>query len=294
MNLITRLDFDGLLSAAMIHDMENIAEINFSTPQALEDGGLLDILAVGDVVAHLPFHPDAGTWFHNHDVAHIGADKLKKVRGKYGVAPSTARQVYSFYNSPKLKNYEALVTVADRLGSASLTEDDILNPKGWVMVSYTLDPRFSDDYAYGMSILTAIKGGKSPEEILALPQVARRVDLFKRDEERYQQELKAHTMLHGNVIITDFRNVERAPRGNRFYVFTQFPKGNVHIRLDDAAGNQVRVAVGKSILNRTCKVNVGRLMEEYGGGGMEGAGTCFVGRKTSDEKVTEIVGKLQG
>jgi len=292
MNLVTRLDFDGLLSAAMIHDMENIAEINFATPQDIEEGGLLDILQPGDVVAHLPYHPDTGLWFHNHDTSHLDAAKLK-VRGKFGVAPSTARQVFDFYGVSKLKKYEPLVQTADKLGTASLTKDDILEPKGWVLVSCTLDPRFSDDYAYGMSILTGVKAGKSAEDILAMPPVARRVELYKKDEERFQAELSRHTTIKDSVIITDFRDLDNPPRGNRFYVFTQYPQGNVQIRLDSAAGRQIKASVSKSILNRTCKANIGRLMEELGGGGMEGAGTCIFSKVSADEKVVELAKRLK-
>ena len=219
MNLVTRLDFDGILCAAMIAEAEKIADVSFADPHTIEEGGLLDILQRGDIIAHLPFHPDAGIWFHNHDVTQIDPKQLQGVKGKWGVAPSTSRQVFDHYNSPVLKRYEILVKLADKIGTATLTKEDILKPSGWMMVSYTLDPRFSQDQSYGKLILNAIKGGKSAEETLQLPPVARRVELYRSDEERYLAALKEHTKQDGNVIVTDFRGQSAAPRGNRFVVF---------------------------------------------------------------------------
>jgi len=294
MNLVTRLDFDGIVSAVMIHEMEPVSGINFADPKTLEEGGLLDILERGDIIAHLPIHPDAGIWFHNHDTSHIDQRLLEKVKGKFGVAPSTAHQVYEYYKSPKLERYVPLVNVADKIGTANLTEEDILAPKDWMMVSYTLDPRFSQDHSFGMLIMDGIKGGKSAAEVLTIPQVARRVELYKKDEERFLEELKKASKVMGNVIITDFRELYQAPRGNRFRVFVEYPDGNVHLRIEAMPGFRTKVSVSRSIINHTCNVHIGHLMEEYGGGGMEGAGTCMVGKKAADEKIVEIVKKLKG
>lgn len=293
MNLVTRLDFDGLVSAVMIHTMERIADIAFSNPKTIEEGGLLDILTPGDVIAHLPIHPDAGIWFHNHDISHVDPRLLQKVKGKFGVAPSTSHQVLEYYNSPDIAKYQPLVEVADKIGTASLTKENILNPKGWMRVSCTLDPRFSHDHSYGILILNSIKGGKSADEILALPPVARRFELYQKDEAKFIEELKSHTKLYENVILTDFRELMQPPRGNRFRVFVEYPDGNVHFRIEALPGFRVKVSVSKSIVNRTCNINIGRLMEEYGGGGLEGAGTCLMGKKVADERIVAIVKALQ-
>ena len=294
MDILTRPDFDGILSACMIHDVEKVESINFTDPKTMEEGGILHIIDPGDIIAHLPVHPHAGKWFHNHETSHIDPRILENMKGKFGPAPSTARQVYDFYDSPDLKKYESLVQIADKIGSAQLTKEDVQTPTDWIMVSYTLDPRFSQDHNYAMLILDGIKGGKSAAEVLSLPAVAKRVELYSKDVERYIEELKTNTKMHGNVIVTDFRDVQQAPRGNRFAVFVMSPQGNVHVRLDALGGFRTKVSVSKSIFNRTCNVNIGQLLEEYGGGGMDGAGTCMLGRKTAPEKVPEIIKRLQG
>ena len=161
------------------------------------------------------------------------------------------------------------------------------------MVSYTLDPRFSQDQSYGKLILNAIKGGKSAEETLQLPPVARRVELYRSDEERYLAALKEHTKQDGNVIVTDFRGQSAAPRGNRFVVFFLYPEGSIHVRLESLGGFRTKASVSKSIINRTSRINIGRLLEDFGGGGMEGAGTVIFGRKSAEDKVYELMNKLK-
>lgn len=292
MRLITRLDFDGVVCTAMISKMETIHEFGFANPKEVEDR-MIDI-DFGDAIAHLPFHPDARLWFHNHDISGINPILLKDVRGKFGKASSSARQVYEFYNSPKLSMFEKIVQAVDRIGTADLTREDILSPQGWILVSYTLDPRFVAEYSYGVSLIEAIREGKSTVEILELPNVKKRVERYLHDEERYAEALKQYTKLHDNVIVTDFRELKDTPFGNRFSVFTEYPEGNVHIRIDGLDIMRVKMSVSKSIINRTCQVNIGQLMEEFGGGGIEGAGTCLLGRRTADTRIEQIIDRLKG
>ena len=292
MRLITRLDFDGVVSTAMIKKMETIHEIAFANPKEVEER-MVDI-DFGDAIAHLPFHPDARLWFHNHDIANINPALLQGVRGKFGKAPSAARNVYEYYDSADLKDFESIVGIVDRIGTADLSEVHILSPKGWMLVSYTLDPRFVAEYSYGMLLIESLMAGKSADEVLAHPDVQKRVDRYNRDEEKYAQTLKDYTQLLGNVIVTDFRDLKGAPQGNRFYVFTQYTEGNVHIRVDTLDIMRVKMSVSKSVLNRTCKVDIGQLMAEFGGGGIEGAGTCLLGKRTADDRIAQIIEKLKG
>ncbi len=291
MRLITRFDFDGITCAVLISEVETIHEINFANPKDIEDR-MVEI-DVGDVVAHLPFHPDARVWFHHHDTGQVPQIMLDKVRGKHEKAPSAAHLVFEFYGPERLSKYQELVSEADRIGSANLTQEDIMSPRDWILVSYTLDPRFEQDYSYAMLIIDAIKQGRSAADILSIPEVARRVEIYKADEARFEQESKRCTTLLDNVILTDFRQVDRPPHGNRFRVFTEYPEGNVHLRVDKLDMLVGKVSVSKSIFNRTCQAHIGRLMEEFGGGGMEGAGTCRIGMRYADTRIAEIVERLK-
>ncbi|MDP8208001.1 MAG: hypothetical protein P9L92_15135 [Candidatus Electryonea clarkiae] len=295
MQLATRLDFDGLVCAAMIYEMERIEEINFTNPKELEEGRMPFYFDYGDALAHLPFNANARLWFHNRDFESIPPQKLEGVRGKWAHANCVSTLVYEYYNKPELEKFKPLVDHADNLGAAILTKEDILDPKGWMMLCYTLDPRFAQDHGYGVEILTAIRTGKSPEEILQKEKVALRVSRYLEDEKRYRAELKQHTKMDGNVILTDFTDFTDAPRGNRFVAFLAYPDGNVQVRVDnDRDPMRLKVSVSKSIFNKTCGVNVGELMKEYSGGGVEGAGTCPIAARNKDKRVPEIIEKLKG
>jgi len=55
----------------------------------------------------------------------------------------------------------------------------------------------------------------------------------------------------------------------------------------------VAATVGHSILNRTCKTDIGRLCSDFGGGGHKGAGACTLDPKTADSALEEIIKRLK-
>lgn len=291
MQLFTRLDLDGITSSAMICEVERIDEINFTNPRTVEDREI-DI-DFGDMIVHLPFHPDARFWFHNHDTSKLNKSMLQNVRGKFGKAKSTARQVLEFYN-PKLDSFADIIQEVDRIVTADLKEEDILNPKGWVLLSYTLDPRFIKEHDYGMLLLGNIRKHNAINDILKLSSVEARVGRYFKDEEKFMNIIPSVTSVNGKVIITDFRNQSNIPHGNRFSVFTKYPEGNVQILIQDMGTGRLKVSVGKSIINRSSKVNIGDLMSEIGGGGIEGAGTCILSKNTAETRLKQLIDKLNG
>jgi nanoRNase/pAp phosphatase (c-di-AMP/oligoRNAs hydrolase) len=66
------------------------------------------------------------------------------------------------------------------------------------------------------------------------------------------------------------------------------------VRAIDGKGKQNMVfACGHSILNRTCKSNIGSLMLRYGGGGHAAVGTCQVPHQDAERVLGEIVDQLK-
>ena len=60
-------------------------------------------------------------------------------------------------------------------------------------------------------------------------------------------------------------------------LYALFPQCNLSVHVLWGLKKQNTVfAMGKSILNRSSRVNVGELMLSYGGGGHDAAGTCQV------------------
>ena len=294
MRLFTRADFDGVACAALICDVEEIDQIVFAHPKDMQDG-IVEV-APGDAIANLPYHPNAALWFDHHDKAQDLPDPMPDVRGKCGVAPSAARLIYEYYNSGKLKKYDSMLIDVDKVDSAHLDIEDVLDPKGWVLLSYTIDPRtaMGGFREYSLSLIEYIREGKTIDEILSLPSVQGRLDRFDIEEAEYKEAILEHSKLDGNVIVTDFRSHDKIPTGNRFLPFPLFLKGNVQVRIHwKFTKDMVVVAVGKSIFNRTCEAHVGNLMSKYGGGGLAGAGSCALEVETADAQIAEIIADLK-
>ncbi|MDP8207401.1 MAG: hypothetical protein P9L92_12105 [Candidatus Electryonea clarkiae] len=296
MQLITRLDFDGLVCAAMLYEMENITTLNYAEPRQIEERRMAGFdFKVGDAISHLPYHPDARLWFHHHDYEHLNPEDMKEVRGKWEKAPSTSFLIYEFYNSPKLEKFGSIVEVADRISSGFVTKEDVLDPQGWMLINYTLDPRrFPTNQAYGNLILEGIRGGKAVDDLLKDPQVSEKVEHYFKSEEIYAHELSKYTTLEENVIITDYRDLASPPLGNRFTVFLKYPEGNAQIEITrDKNPNNLLVRASRSIFNRSSNINIGHLMERYGGGGLSRAGSCPIPVKGANPRIAMIVDALK-
>ncbi|MDP8209103.1 MAG: hypothetical protein P9L92_20740 [Candidatus Electryonea clarkiae] len=294
MRLLTRADLDGVVCAAMIMEHEDVSEIVFTHPKDMQDG-LIEVQK-GDGISNLPFHPNAGLWFDHHDKAEEVEEMPEGVRGRVDVAKSAARLVYEYYAAQDLHKYEDMLEETDRLDSATLTMEDVLDPGGWILLGYTLDPRtglggFRD---YSMEVIEAIKEGKTIDEILEMPSVQGRVNRYFADGEIFKKALMECTTEDGNVSITDFRPLDKTPTGNRFLVFALFPDSDVNVRIyRHRDASKIMVAAGKSIFIRTHPGHIGKLMADYEGGGLRGAGTCPVNASTAEQSIQEIVNKLK-
>jgi nanoRNase/pAp phosphatase (c-di-AMP/oligoRNAs hydrolase) len=127
-------------------------------------------------------------------------------------------------------------------------------------------------------------------EILQLPDVRERVDLYRSHESRAQEQIKQCASVHGNLVVLDLRNEETIWATNRFVIYALFPQCNISIHQMWGLRKQNTVfAIGKSIIDRSSKTNVGELCLAYGGGGHMNAGTCQVDNDRADEVLAELV-----
>jgi hypothetical protein len=295
MRLVTRGDLDGLTSAVLITSSEAIEEVVLIHPQDITDKKFE--VTNRDILANLPYHPKCGKWFDHHLLTESNERPPAKFDGRYGLAPSAARVVFEYYieKNPKIARYETLLLETDRLDSAQLNIDDVLDPKDYILVGYTLDPRtgLGTFQEYFMKLLAWLKE-KPISAILKEPEVEKRVAHLREQDKRFREETVAHSRRDGNVVITDFRGLHPLPIGNRFIVYTLFPQANISLRLHAGpTPDVVAAAVGHSIFNRTSRTNVGELMSRYGGGGHKGAGTCLLPADHVDSLVTEMVGRMK-
>jgi len=295
MRIITRGDLDGLTSSALITSVEQIDAMELVHPKDMQDGRVN--VTGSDIIVNLPYHPACGMWFDHHQGIE-GGPAPTNYKGRYGVAPSASRLVFEHYSErfPALEKFGELVSETDRIDSAQLTLEDILRPKRYVLLSYTLDPRTGlggPFRSYFAHLLNWIKV-QPINEVLRMPEVKERTDSILANEKKFERELKRHSKLDGNVVITDFRRLAERPVGNRFLVYALYPEANVWANVFRAHDpNLVVISLGHSILNRTCTVDVGQLLAGYGGGGHRGAGTCQVAKTKAARVMKEIIEVLK-
>ena len=208
--------------------------------------------------------------------------------------------VYEYYlerhpDDPDLLRLSKLVDETDRLDAAQLTPDDVERPRDYILLGYTIDSRTGlgslDDYF--RKLVEWLKT-MPIEEVLRQPEVRERIERIGNEQETFRTLLQRNSFQLSNVVVTDLREIERLPAGNRFLVYSLFPEANVSLRVHWGPSREsVVAAVGHSIFNRTCRTSVGELMSKYGGGGHRGAGTCILPLESAAEAIEEILFELQ-
>lgn len=291
MRLVTRGDLDGLTASVLLSEMEEVDDILLVHPQDVTDRKVA--ITADDILANLPYHPQAGMWFdhHAHTVMPEGAFK-----GAYKVAPSVARVIYDHYNTDKLRRFEQLVRDTDRFDSAELTMDDVRNPQGVILLGFLVDPRtgMRGDFRALFNSLVERLRSRPVAEVISAPDLREQTAAFRRDEERFREFLLAHSEVHDKVVVTDCRDLDNPPVGNRFLVYTTFPHCNVSLRIQWGPGRKlVALNIGHSIFDRSCNVDVGELCRNYGGGGHRGAGGCVLRPMAAGLAIKIITEKLR-
>ncbi len=295
MRLVTRGDLDGLTCAVLVTSCEAIDDIVLIHPQDITDKRFA--VTGDDILANLPYAPGCGKWFDHHLLTESNERPPEVFEGRYGLAPSAARMVFEYYRPEHaaIQRHERLLIETDRLDSAQLNIEDVLEPADYILLGYTLDPRtglggFKD---YFLQLVGWLKEC-TIAEILVKPEVAARVARIRENDRAFRDALIAHSRLDSNVVFTDFRSLEPLPVGNRFIVYTLFPQANISLRVHwGPSRNHVAAAVGHSIFNRTSRTNVGFLMSRHGGGGHRGAGTCLLPAAAADTLIAEMIGVMK-
>jgi nanoRNase/pAp phosphatase (c-di-AMP/oligoRNAs hydrolase) len=296
MRLVTRGDLDGLTSAVIITSTEPIDEILLIHPQDITDRKVR--ITGKDILVNVPYDPNCGKWFDHHLLTDSNEKPPVRFEGKHDLAPSAARLVYDYYveRDPSVEQYEDLVDETDRLDSADLSHDDVMNPQGYILLGFTIDNRSGlgfDFKAYFNTLLGYLR--RMPiEKVLQQPEVAERVSRLREEQDAFQKLLLDTSHMDGNVVVTDLRKVDTVPAGNRFLIYSLFPDANVSVRIHWGPQREtVIAAVGHSIFKRTCETSIGELMSHFGGGGHRGAGTCKVPVEEAESAIKEILDTLK-
>ena len=301
MRLLTRSDFDGLACAAMLKELNVIDSYKFIHPKDLQDG-LIEV-SEDDVLANVPYVEGCGLWFDHHTSERERLSQLK-FNGLVQYIDIAAHVVYNYYQDKghDLSRFDEMLVAVDKVDSAKLTADDITRPKGWILLGFIMDPRtglgrFRDfrisNYQLMEMMIDACRE-KNIDEILNMPDVIERIDLYYKQNVLFIDMLKNYSMTDRNVIITDLRDINPIYSGNRFLPYILFPEQNISIWVVDGRNKQNCVfAVGYSIINRTNTNDVGSILLEYGGGGHKQVGTCQVPYGEADRVLGELRERLQ-
>ena len=299
--LVTRSDFDGLVCAVLLKHLDMIDEIRFVHPKDMQDGKIE--IGPKDITTNLPYVAGAHLIFDHHSSETV---RNTTPSSNYVIDPeaaSAARVVYEHFGAHKSfpARWDAMMAAVDKADSAKFSREEILHPEGWVLLNYLMDSRTGlgrfrsfriSNYQLMMALIDSCKN-HDIEEIMQLPDVRERADMYFEHQAKFTAQLERCSKVHGNLVVLDLRNEEVIFAGNRFMIYALFPQTNISIHVLWGLKQQNTVfATGKSILNRTSKTNIGALMLEYGGGGHENAGTCQVDNDTAGSVLKALVAKI--
>jgi nanoRNase/pAp phosphatase (c-di-AMP/oligoRNAs hydrolase) len=303
MRLMTRSDFDGLVCAVFLTEKGIVDDYTFVHPKDIQSQTVE--VTSNDVLANVPYHPNCSLWFDHH-VSEEDRVTIKdlKFEGASYLADSAAQVIWEYYGKEEAfgSKFNDLLVAVNKVDSAKLTKEEIVDAKGWILLSFLMDPRTGlgyyktfriSNYQLMMDMIQYCRT-KPVEEILALEDVRERIDLYDEQQELFKDMLRRCCQVRGNVIVTNLLNEEQMYCGNRFMVFGLFPDQNIELRVQWGKNKQnVVFACGHSVLNRTSKTHVGKLMLKYDGGGHERVGTCQVEIENWEQSLEEIITKMQ-
>ncbi len=305
LRLVTRSDFDGLVCAVLLRHLDLVEEITFVHPKDVQDGTVE--ITDRDVLTNLPYDPRAHLVFDHHASELVrggGEERANHVID--ASAPSAARVVFDhFGGAERFPLVSAdLMDAVDRADSAAYDVEEVLDPQGWTLLNVLMDSRTGlgrfrefrvSNYQLMMQLVDACAVHADVEEILRLPDVAERVELYRAQTALFVAQLRRCSTVVGDVVVVDLRDEEVIHAGNRFVVYALFPQArvSVHVIWGRARLNTV-LAVGKSIVDRTSPADVGAVCLAHGGGGHRAAGTCQVPHEDSERVLAEVVDAVRG
>ncbi|MDR2940564.1 MAG: exopolyphosphatase [Clostridiales bacterium] len=296
MRLLTRSDFDGLACGALLTNLGLIDGFEYVHPKDVQDGKV--VATENDILANVPYIEGCGMWFDHHSSENERNKGNIKFKGESRIEKSAARIIYDYFGGDKaFPNFKDMIYFVDKVDSADLTTGEILNPYGWILIGFLMDPRtglgrFRNYRISNYQLMAKLMAlcGEGIDTILKDPDVIERVEVYKHQNELFRDMLDQYTKIDGNCIITDLRGVETIYSGNRFLIYSLYPGQNISVWVVDGRNKQnVALAVGHSVIKKDSQVDVGSLMLKYGGGGHKKVGTCQVPYEEADEAIQEIV-----
>ena len=279
----TRPDFDGLVSAALLSELEDVDRYQFTEPGRFQSGE--GEVIPDDIITNLPYRHGCALWFDHHF-----SSKIDDVDfcGSWWIAPSAARVIYEYYG--RLAEFDELINITDRIDSAQLSRDEILEPSDYFLVSLTIDGKHQQDESYWLHLINLLRQNDL-KLLISDKDVQQQCQKFHTINDEFILSLKRHSEIRENILLTDLRGIRQRESGNRFIPYVLYPDVDIWIKVIDHQSDpdKTRISVGHSIFKRTSPINVGQLLTGYGGGGHRGAGSCRPLKSETDRVLNEIV-----
>ncbi len=302
--LLTRADLDGIMSATLLKKFNMIDDIEFCHPKDVQDGKIK--VTDDNIITNLPYNENAHFVFDHHYSEDMRAYDRRSNHIINPVAKSATRVIYEYFGGADKfpKEWGEMLDSVDRADSGNITEEEIKNPKGWLMLNYLLDPRTGlgrydsrfrlNNFDFMRYVIDIIQSTSDIDEILDAPDIKIRADFYRAEQDAFIKQLKRCSTVYDNVVLVNYKDEEEKIHvGNRFMIYTLFPECNVSIhKIMGNDGTKTVYAVGKSVLNRTSQLNVAELMAEHGGGGHRNAGTCQVPHDEAEDVLDDIIEKI--
>lgn len=299
--LVTRSDFDGLVCAVLLKQQNLIDDIKFVHPKDMQDGKVA--ITSNDIVTNLPYVKDSHLTFDHHLSETIRNTGEKPNHIIDPDAPSAARVVWDYYGGLEAfpADWLEMMEAVDKGDSAQFNRDEVLDSQDWNLLNFLMDARTGlgrfrefriSNYALMMDLIDYCKN-HTITEILALPDVQERIDLYREHETMFKEQIQRCATVHQNLVVLDLTNEETIYAGNRFIIYALFPQCNISIhKMWGFQKQNIVFATGKSIFDRASKTNVGELMLKYGGGGHIAAGTCQIDVDKAESVQQELINAI--
>jgi nanoRNase/pAp phosphatase (c-di-AMP/oligoRNAs hydrolase) len=299
--LVTRSDFDGLVCAVLLNELDLIDDILFVHPKDMQDGKVA--VTDRDITTNLPYVPGVHMAFDHHASEAIRNTGDRTNHIIHPNVASAARVVYDHYGAGTKfpARFNDMMEAVDKGDSAQFNRDEILEPTDWVLLNFLMDSRTGlgrfrefrvSNYQLMMDLIKYCRD-HDIAEILQLPDVVERIDLYFEHTAKAREQIERCTTVVANLAVLDLREEETIFAVNRFMIYAMYPQTNISIHVLWGVQKQNTVfATGKSILNRSSKTNIGEMMLQYGGGGHENAGTCQVPNDQSADILRELMAKI--
>ena len=302
--LLTRADLDGIMSAVLLKKMNMVDEVQFCHPKDIQDG--IIPVSENEIITNLPYSEHAKFVFDHHFYDDVRAYNKKSNHIINPVAKSATRVIYEYFGGADKfpSEWQELVKAVDKMDSGDLTEDEIKNPTGFLLLNYILDPRTGlgrydsqfrlSNFEFMHYIIELMQKNTAIEDIMDMPDVKSRVEFYKKEQPEFIEQLKKCSTIYNNVVLVNYKDEELIHIGNRFLIYTVFPDCNISIhKIMGNKKDKTVFAVGKSIVNRSSQANISEIMSMHGGGGHRNAGTCQVLHQDADKTLNSILDELE-